>query len=442
MWMGALDILIVCLLIMLNGMFAMSELAVVSSRKIRLQQMAEEGDAKAELALDLAGNPQKFLATIQIGITLIGVLSGAFGGARIAGLLAEPLGNIPFLASYKETIALAIVVGLITYLSLLSELVPKRIALSWPEAIARRIAGPMETLSRFSSPLIHLLTASTELVLRFVGFRPQNDSPATEEEIRALIGQATVAGVFHEAEQEMVERVFRLGDRRVGVMMTPRNKIIWLDLAESPEKTRKKITKSHFSRFPVGVGRLGNIVGVVHVRSLALRCLNGRPLDLRDSMQKPIYVHEAMHALKVLELFRESGHQMALVVDEYGTIEGIVTLSDILESIVGDIPSAEEPEAPRIVQRSDGSWLVDGMLPADELKAYFRIRKLPGERTGGFYSLGGFIMTFLKRIPSVGDCFDCCGYSFEVVDMDGRRVDKVLITRLADPEAESDMQVH
>jgi putative hemolysin len=239
-----------------------------------------------------------------------------------------------------------------------------------------------------------------------------------------------MAGVFHEAEQEMVERVFRLGDRRVGVMMTPRNKIVWLDVNDSPDKLRRKISKSYYSRFPVAHGRMGNLLGVVHVRDIAARCLSGQPLDLRASMHKPLFVHESTHALKVLERFRESGHQMALVVDEYGTIEGIVTLSDIMEAIIGDIPSAEEKEAPRIVLREDGSWLVDGMLPVDELKAQFRIKKLPGERAEHFQTLGGFAMDYLKRVPAVADYFECCGYRFEIVDMDGLRVDKVMLQKV------------
>lgn len=434
MLFGILDALIILLLIILNGIFAMSELAIVSSRKIRLQQWAEEGDVKSVAALKLAENPQRFLAAIQIGITLVGILSGAFGGISLAGRLAGPLSSVPYIGEYSEKIAVVLVVGLITFFSLfLGELLPKRLALAWPERIARAVAIPMEALSKYAAPAIHLLTATTEFVLRVAKFRPVKEPPVTEEEIRALIGQATVAGIFQEAEHDMVERIFRLGDRRVGVLMTPRKKIVWLDLNESPAKSMRKITKSYHSRFPVGLGRIGNILGVVHVRDLAERSLNGQPFDLRAAMEKPLYVHESMHALKVLEMFRMSGKQMALVVDEYGTIEGIVTLSDILESIVGEIPSHQEPEEPRIVQRDDGSWLVDGMLPIDELKAHLEIRMLPDEGTGGFHSLGGFVMTYLKRIPAEGDSFECCGFRFEVVDMDGRRVDKVLVQSLETP---------
>jgi len=246
-----------------------------------------------------------------------------------------------------------------------------------------------------------------------------------------IIGQATVAGVLEEAEQDMVERVFRLGDRRIGVMMTPRHKVVWLDINESADKTRRKIAKSPYSWFPVGQ-KAGNILGVLHVRDMAARCLSGMPLDLRASMRKPLFVHESTHALKVLESFRQSGQQMALVVDEYGTIEGIITLTDILEAIVGDIASAEVLEAPPIIQREEDTWLVKGMLPVDELKAYFHIRQLPGERRGRFQTLGGFTMTHLKRVPVAGDLFECGGYSFEIVEMEGRRVQKVLIKKIAE----------
>ncbi|MHC1729458.1 MAG: hemolysin family protein [Syntrophobacteraceae bacterium] len=430
MLFGILDVAVVCILIVLNGLFAMSEFAVVSSKKSRLQHRAEEGDSRAGVALKLAGNPTRFLATTQIGITLVGVLSGAFGGASIAKILAQPLSSVPLIGQYSDTIALTVVVGLITYFSLLSELIPKRIALSSPEGIASAVAGPMALLSRIASPIIQILSISTEFVLRTVRFRPEKEQVVTEEEIRILIGQATVAGIFHEAEQDMVERVFRLGDRRVGVMMTPRDKIVWLDVNESPEKLRRKITRSHYSRFPISQGRVGNVLGIVNVRDLAVGCLNGKRLDLRGSMRKPLFVHESTHALKVLELFKESGLRLALVIDEYGTIEGIVTLSDILEAIVGDITSSEVSEEPRIVKRADESWLVDGMLPIDELKDHFEIRKLPGERAGLFRTLSGFAMANLKRIPVAGDWFDCCGYRFEVVDMDRRRVDKVLVRKL------------
>ncbi len=428
---GILDIVIVLLLILTNGLFAMSELAVISSNKTRLQRHAEEGSSSARVALDLAEHPYRFLATVQIGITLIGVLSGAFGGASLSGHVAAALSSIPYIGRYNDSIALALVVGLITYFSLLAELIPKRIAVSNPERIASAVAKPMARLSAVTSPIIRILSLSTDIALRVFRFRPTKVAPVTEEEIRMLIGQATLAGVFEQAEQEMVERVFRLGDRRIGVMMTPRNKIVWLDINESPDKTRRKIARSPYSWFPVGQ-KGGSIRGVVHVRDIAANCLSGRPFDLRTSMHKPLFVHESTHALRVLESFRRSGQQMALVVDEYGTIEGVITLTDILEAIVGDIASAEVIDEPPIIQREEGAWQVAGMLPTDELKAFFHIRKLPGERRGRFQTLGGFTMYHLKRVPAVGDLYECCGYCFEVIEMEGRRVRKVLIKKIGE----------
>jgi putative hemolysin len=423
-----IEIVFILLLIIANGVFSMSEIAVISARKARLQQLSEEGDIRAEVALELANAPSLFLATIQMGITLVGVLTGAFGGATISNRLAAALDGMPLLAPYSHTIALGVVVLTITFLSLvLGELVPKRLALNSPEGIASIVAAPMRRLSRIASPAVWLLSASTELVVKLLGMRPSTEPPVTEEEIIFLINQGTMAGVFEEAEQEMLERVFRLGDRRVGAIMTHRKKIVWLDINDPIEKNRRIIARSVYSRFPVCQGRLGNIVGVVHVRDLLARNLAGQPLDLKAASQPPLFVHENMHVVKVMELFRESGTQFALVIDEYGTIEGIVTLNDILESVVGDIPSLDELDEPKVVQREDGSWLVDGTLPVDEVKEIFEIKKLPGEKSGHYQTLGGFVMTYLKRIPAAGDHFECCGLRFEVVDMDGHRVDKVLI---------------
>lgn len=430
MFLGILYLVIVLLLLAMNGILAMSELAVVSSNKTRLQSRAEEGDAKAGAALDLASNPRRFLASVQIGITLIGVLSGAFGGAGLAVRLAKPLSSLPYVGRFSESISMVLVVGVITYLSLIAELAPKRVAVSTPERIASAVAKPMARLASLTSPFIQMLGASTDFVLHLFRFKPVKQAPATEEEIRMLIGQATVAGVFEVAEQDMVQRVFRLGDRRVGAMMTPRNKIVSLDLNDSAEKVRRKILRTAFSRFPVGHQKAGNFIGVVHVRDIAARLLSGKHLDLRISMHKPIFVHENLRALKALEMFRESGLQMGLVVDEYGTVEGIVTLTDILEAIVGDIPSETISEGPRMVRRPDGSWLVEGTLPVDELKDFLRLRKLPGEGAGLFQTLGGFVMTQLRRVPVVSDRFECCGHSFEVTEMERHRVRRVLIRQL------------
>jgi putative hemolysin len=426
----ALEVIVIFLLIIANGLFAMSEIAVISARKVRLEQWANEGDARAGVALELANAPNRFLSTVQVGITLVSTLAGAFGGATIAEQMAVRLETIAFLAPYSHAISLGLVVLGITYFSLvIGELVPKRLALNNPERIASAFGVPMRSLSVIASPVVHLLGLSTDLVLRVLGVRPSGEPPITEEEIKVLIEQGTRAGMFDEAEQDMVERVFRLGDRRVSALMTPRTKIIWLNLEDSAEEIQAKITESIYSRFPVYQGSRDNVLGMIHVKDLFDRGLGCRPLDLQEVLQHPVFVPESMRALKVLELFKQSGTPIALVIDEYGHIQGLVTLNDVLEALVGDIPTVDELTEPQAVQREDGSWLLDGMLPVDEFKEIFAVAKLPGEETEEYQTLGGFVMLYMERIPMAGDHFAWGGLRFEVVDMDGNRVDKVLVMR-------------
>jgi len=421
------QILFLLLLIVANGVFAMSEIAIVSARKVRLQQWANEGNAKALAALELANAPNQLLSTVQVGITLVGIFAGAFGGATLAEPLAEVLQQIPFLAPYSQALSLVIVVVSITYLSLIvGELVPKRVALNSPERIAATVAAPMRALSAIAAPVVNLLSASTEAVLRVLGIRPSAEPQITEEEIRVLIEQGTEAGTFEVAEQDIVQRVFRLGDRRVNGLMTPRLEITWLDLEESPEENRHRMVTSAHSRFPVCQGGLDHVVGIVQVKDLLARSLANEPIELTVSLQTPLFVPESMLALKVLELFKQSGTHTALVVDEYGVVQGLVTLNDILEAIVGDIPSIEDLAQPQVVQREDGSWLLDGMLPVDEFLQLFEIEELTEEKSG-YQTLGGFVITHLERIPSVADHFEWQGLRVEVMDMDGNRVDKVLV---------------
>jgi putative hemolysin len=422
------EILIILVLIIANGVFSMSEMAIVSARKVRLQHQANQGDAKARAALELAVAPNRFLSTVQVGISLIGILTGAFGGATLADKLALYLRPIPGLAPYSQVIAFAIVVLTITYLSLIiGELVPKRLALNNPERIAAAVAIPMRMVEAIASPVVHLLSASTDLVLRVLGIGPSTEPQVTEEEIKVLIEQGTEAGTFEEAEQDMVERVFRLGDRPVNALMTPRPDIVWLDLEDSAEENRNKMMDSAHSRFPVCQGGLDNVLGVMPVTDLLARSLAGEPLDLTVSLRQPVFVPESTRGLKVLELFKQTGTHMALVVDEYGVIQGLVTLNDILVEIVGDVPSDDELEEPQAVQREDGSWLLDGMLPVDEFFELFEIDELRGEHQGSYQTLGGFVMTHLGRIPIAADHFEWEGMRFEVMDMDGNRVDKVLV---------------
>lgn len=410
----------------------MSEMAVVSARKVRLQQLANQGDAKARAALKLAESPNQFLSTIQIGITLIGILTGAFGGATIAEKLAVYVRLVPFLAPYSGQISFGTVVLIITYLSLIvGELVPKRLALNNPEAIAAFVAIPMRALSAFASPAVYLLSASTDMVLRVLGIRPSVEPQVTEEEIKILIEQGTEAGTFEEAEQDMVERVFRLGDRPVSYLMTPRPDIVWLDLEDSAEENRQKMVESAYSRYPVCQGGLDNVLGVIPVTDLLARSFKAEPLDLTVGLRQPVFVPESTRGLKVLEMFKQTVTHMALVVDEYGVIQGLVTLNDIMSEIVGDVPSADDHEEPQVVQREDGSWLLDGMLAVEDFLELFGMEEWESEERGSYQTLGGFVITHLGRIPAAADHFEWQGMRVEVMDMDGNRVDKVLVVPTA-----------
>lgn len=423
------DILFVGALILANALLALSEMAVVSARKVRLQQRAEEGDDGARAALELANAPNRFLSTIQIGITLVGILAGAFGGATLAAKLAEPLGRIPFLAGYSQALSLGLVVLVITYLSLvLGELVPKRLALSNPERIAAAVSPVMRALSRVVSPAVRLLSLSTDGVLRLLRVRQLDDLPVTEEEVRLLIEQGTRVGVFEPSEQEMVGRVFRLDVRPVSALMTPRTEVVWLDLADPTEKLQAVILGSDYSVFPVARDTPDAIVGVVQAKDLLAQCLQGEPPDIEAVLQPAQFVPESMSLLAVLERLRDSHSQIALVIDEFGGFQGLVTLNDMLEAIVGDLPQLDDRGEPDVIEREDGSLLIDGQVSIDDLKALLRVKELPEESSGSYQTIGGLMMTTLGRIPSSGDHFEWGGLRFEVVDMDGFRVDKVLVT--------------
>ncbi|MEH2061444.1 MAG: hemolysin family protein [Nostoc sp.] len=434
-----LEILIILVLIIANGIFSMSEMAIVSARKVRLQQLANQGDAKARVALKLAESPNHFLSTVQVGISLIGILTGAFGGATIASRVAIYVRLIPLLAPYSEPISFGIVVLLITYFSLIvGELVPKRLALNNPERIASIVAIPMQALAAIASPVVFLLSASTDLILRVLGITASTEPQVTEEEIKILIEQGTEAGTFEEAEQDMVERVFRLGDRPVSYLMTPRPDIVWLDLEDSPEENRQKMVDSAYSRYPICQAGLDNVLGVIPVTDLLARSFRGEPLDLTVGLRQPVFVPESTRGLKVLELFKQTITHMALVVDEYGVIQGLVTLNDIMSEIVGDVPSTDGQDQPQAVQREDGSWLLDGMLPVEEFLELFGMEEWQSEERGSYQTLGGFVITHLGRIPAAADYFEWQSMRIEVMDMDGNRVDKVLVipkaSKSADPK--------
>ncbi len=422
------EILVIFLLILINGLLSMAEIAIVSARQNRLEQRADQGDESARTALKLARDPSNFLSTVQIGITLVGVLTSVFGGASIAGHLAGYLNQIPSLAPYSQAISLGFIVLLITYFTLvLGELAPKRLALNRPEEIARRVAVPMQRLSHLMAPLVRFLGVSTDLILRLVGSRPSEEPLVTDDDVKAMLEVGAKTGVFEEAEEDMIAGVFRLSDLRVGRLMTPRSEIAWIDLEDALEINQQKISARLYARFPVARGSLDDWIGIVQAKDLLAQLLNHQPLDLMANLAAPLVVPESMLALKVLERFKETGIHIALVVDEFGVLQGLVTIFDILEAIVGDIPTVGEPDENMIVQREDGSWLVDGKLSTEEFKELFGLDSLPEEELGYYQTVAGFIITHLGRIPKASDHFDWQELHFEVLDMDGFRVDKILV---------------
>jgi len=430
-------ILVILTLIVVNGIFVMAEMAVVSSRKPRLHQLANEQSRGAQAALELATSPDRFLATTQIGITLIAILTGALGERTLTERLSSRLEQIPRFDGYHETIAFAIVVALITYFSLVvGELLPKRLALANPESIASAIAGPMNVISRLCAPAVHLINGSTQLLMKALRFRLPEGSPVTEEEIKVMMEQGTEAGVFEETEHDIVKSIFKLGDRGVNALMRPRRDVVWLNLDDPFEENQRKLASSLYSRFPVAQGTLDNVVGIVHTKELLTRCLAGSKIDFKEKLRPPLFVPEGLPALRLLEMFKKSRTHLALVVDEYGGVEGLVTLNDVMEDIVGDVASVDMPEEQQVHQRPDGSWLVDGKVQIDDLKELLNVSNLGEDESTGYQTLGGLVMMHVGRVPVTGDVFEAVGYRFEVVDMDGKRVDKVLITKVPEPKNE------
>jgi putative hemolysin len=415
----------IAILLLLNGVLAMAETALLSVRKTRLQNQHNKGDERAGIVLKLTENPNQFLSVIQIGITSIDLLIGALTAATLGVWINMELERFPFLAEYSEMISILVGVLPVTYLSLvLGELVPKRLALRDPEGVSSAVAGTMLLFSKIFSPIVKLLSFSTESILKLMGVKENLDPPVTEEELHLLIDQGTQAGVFQEAEQDMVEGIFSLGDSRVYSLMTPRTELVWLDITDSIEEIREKIAECPFSRFPVRQDSLETILGIVKSRDLLVESLSGKEIDLKALLKPAFFIPETMFASRALELFKEKNTELLLVVDEFGGLQGLLTINDILEEIVG----AMEFEEPQATQRQDGSWLLDGMLEVDEFKELFDFQSLPHEDE--YETLSGFMMTSLGRVPNSADNFDWNGFRFEVMDMDGRRVDKVLVTKL------------
>ena len=424
-----LEIGIIFLLVLLNGVFSMSELAIVSSRKARLAALERAGSLGARAAIELAEDPQRFLPTVQVGITLIGVVAGTFGGARLSATLGPVLDSIPGVAPYGTEAALVTVVVLITYLSLiLGELVPKQLALRNPEGIAALLARPMSRLSRVTAPVVWLLSTSSALVLRLLGAHHPVEQSVTEEEVKAVVAEGAEAGALETEERHMIERVLRLADKPIRALMTPRPEIAWLDRNATPEEVSEKLKGETVNRFIVADGRVDNVVGVVAAKDLLDQVLSGQRLSVAAALRQPMVLPDNLSALDALERIRQDPLGLALVMDEYGSFEGVVTASDLLEAIVGELGApASLPSAGPAVERHDGSLLLDGMMPSDELKARLDLPLLP--QPGTYHTVAGLMLALLRRVPKEGDRIVFGGWRFEIVDMDGRRVDKVLVSK-------------
>jgi putative hemolysin len=429
------EIVIILLLVAANGIFSMAEISVVAARKIRLQHRAEEGDHRAQVALDLAHKPGEFLSTVQVGITLIGILAGAYGGATISEPLAGAIAGVPTLAPYAEAIALGIVVAGITLLSLiLGELVPKNIGLQYPESIASWVAGPMMMLARIGGPIVRAITGATSLIMRVFGVRASASPGLTEDEIRAVISEGAETGVLEPAEETIVQRVFQLGDQRVAAIMSPRIDIEWVDIHITNDELREFLASHSHTEFVVCDDDLDNVLGTVRAAELLPAILRGGDIALKPLIREPLFVPDSMPVFRLLDAFRSSHRHVAIVMDEFGAVEGLVTVGDLLEGLVGTLPADASEARGAFVARPDGSWLVDGSAPIEEVASKFEF-EVPTDETGAYHTMAGFVLARLGHIPRAAEAADWNGLRFEVMDMDGRRVDKVLVSRVPSPQS-------
>lgn len=437
---NAVEITLIILLIAFNALFAMAEFAIISSKSTRLKKLIEEGNSGAETALKLSEDSTKFLSTIQIGITLIGVLTGALGGLAASGPLARYLAQFPQIAPYSSGIAVLISVAIITYFMLIfGELIPKKIALNNTEKIAAAVARPMQFFALIATPFTFIISASTDIILKIFGLDREKNKAITEEEIIDLIEEGTDNGAIEKSEQEMVENIFDLDDLRLGSLMIPRPDIIAINIDDSKEEIRKVITENPRSIFPVYRGNLDNLLGIIQVKDLWTHSCDLTLDSISDILKKPIFVPSSLTASELLEEFKRNKGHFALVSDEYGGIAGLVTLHDILEAIVGDIHCDDEPEDVQAVQREDGSWLIDGSMLIEDFKEHFGIEEMPQENQGQYHTIAGFIMLELQKIPKEGDSFEWERYRFEVTNMDVHRIDKVLVT-VSDKESRDEKE--
>jgi putative hemolysin len=433
-----MDVALLLGLILLNAMFAMSEMALTASRKARLQVMVEAGDKGASHAMRLHDDPTLWLSVVQIGITLIGLLNGIVGDAAFSGPFGDWIVRTFALTErVADIVATGIVVVGITFLSIVfGELVPKRLGLMYPETIARLVSRPMELLALAARPFVKLLSWSVEVTLRLLGVRGAPDRSVTEEEIAAHLEEGLDAGVIEAHEHQMVRNVFRLDERQVGSMMVPRGEVVWLDAADGSADVLATIREAERSRYPVCRGGLENVLGVVSAQALLQQAVEGRPLALESVLETPVFVPETLSGMELLEQFRGSSAELVFVVDEYGEVQGVITVRDVLEAITGEftVPTDDDAWAKR---REDGSWLVDGLIPTVELKDRLGLKELPEEDRGRYNTLAGMIMLLLGRLPETADAVEWSGWRFEVVDMDGKRVDKVLVQAIAAAESEA-----
>lgn len=420
-----MDIFILSLLILLNGLFSMSEISLVSARKARLEHLAEKGDKKAILALALSNHPELFLSAVQIGITLISIITGVYSGERFGKDLQPYVEQIALFKPYAETISTTFIVILVTYLSIVfGELIPKRIGLLRSEKIAMMVAGPMKTFSRITHPFVWLLNKTSNIFFSIFNIKRSKDDAVTEEEIKTLITEGTEAGTIDEAEQEIIERVFHLGDRNITSLMTHRSDIVWFNLDDNEDKIKEKIHQEPHSAYPICDGEIDNIKGVVSIKDLYISPDNTL---FKEIMQPALFIPENNSPYQVLEKFKESKIHSAFIVDEYGSILGLLTLNDILEAIVGDIPQQDVPDY-EIVEREDGSFIVDGQIPFYDFLTRFEKTEWMNEGEHDFDTLAGFVLHELERIPKTGDKLSWKGFALEIIDMDGHRIDKVLVT--------------
>jgi putative hemolysin len=419
----------ILLLILFNGFLAMAEIALVSASKARLRLGATMDKPGYQAALDLAGNPGRFLSSVQIGITLVGILAGAFGGVTIAEGLEDTFIAAGLSPGASEAIAVAIVVASLTYFSLvIGELAPKQIALFDPERVASLVAGPVRLISRLATPLVRMLNLSTSIVLRLLGLRPNREPAVTEEEVKLLIDQGTELGIFEPIEDTIVDRVFQLGDRLIQSLATTRTEIVWLDLDNPLEQAGARIKASGYSQYPVARGDLDHLVGYVKANDLLTQVIEQGAIRLEEALLEPLYVPESTPVFDALEHMRRAGTEIAFVMDEYGGIQGLVTLRDLLEGLVGELPEAQAPSEPEVVRLEDGSYLLAGMLPVQEFRELFNLGSLPGEAENHFQTLAGFVLDRLGRIPAEGEGVTWAGHRIEVVDKDGMRLDKLIVT--------------